>query len=690
MQNCSYLKHLDLSNSDITSVNLPTAASLKYYNISGTTVPTLHLQGQSFLEDLILTDCDNLTSVILEGCNSLKSLNLPKNVEYLEVINCPLLEELNVPYQSVGGTISNLKTIIIDGCEGLKTFNVEGQNGGLNITLNGAPNLEHLRLGRTVIGSLLLPSLTGEKAFNSLKSIDISNTKIKNFVYNNSDNTTEYLDLRNFPDLDSIIATNNTALSEIKCVNNPLNPIDLNGQSFFNCAALKKLEGHFRLLGSEVFRNCRSLELNTVDNDPSAYLEGEGVCNITLSTSNLKSMFDGCSSLSYNDFKRISLRIDETVDSLEATFKGCYKINGKIWKDYFRRCKRVVTIKEMFSGANISGVLYSRSPDYNLEDESTWGMLDFLPMLKDATASFESTMVEAIDNNFFNAGESKYYPIKLADSMFRNCPVLKTTSDTLNPDLPYGRLNSKEFFTNLDLIAVYPKTMFQGCSKVDMDIINEDENTFLFHTKKNSQHSVLDDSLYDGVNLFGEIKHNVFGGITKTIGDYFIPSFTTIKGPFRGSGPNISVCINDMGRIFEGLGSHLMQAINVFSNMKCVRSTVIPDNIFSTCVELNSIEGLFSNLNIDNDGEIYDFPNSTIFKNNTKLQSISNLFSNSQKIKIRLVGEGFKNCVLKDVSGAFSRSGVFGVIPYRLFFMVDSDNKLRRTIENMENIFRGC
>ena len=68
--------------------------------------------------------------------------------------------------------------------------------------------------------------------------------------------------------------------------------------------------------------------------------------------------------------------------------------------------------------------------------------------------------------------------------------------------------------------------------------------------RKNSQHSVLDDSLYDGVNLYGEIKQNVFGGITKTIGDYFIPSFTTIKGPFSGSGPNISVCINDMGRIF--------------------------------------------------------------------------------------------------------------------------------------------
>ena len=67
-----------------------------------------------------------------------------------------------------------------------------------------------------------------------------------------------------------------------------------------------------------------------------------------------------------------------------------------------------------------------------------------------------------------------------------------------------------------------------------------------------------------------------------------------------------------------------------------------------------------------------------------------NLFANSQKIRIRLVGEGFKNCVLKDVSGAFSRSGVFGVIPYRLFFMVDSENKLRRTIENMENVFNGC
>jgi hypothetical protein len=48
---------------------------------------------------------------------------------------------------------------------------------------------------------------------------------------------------------------------------------------------------------------------------------------------------------------------------------------------------------------------------------------------------------------------------------------------------------------------------------------------------------------------------------------------------------------------------------------------------------------------------------------------VSYLFENSYNLDISLIGEGFKNCNLTDVSGMFRGSSVFGMIPYRLFYM---------------------
>ena len=73
-----------------------------------------------------------------------------------------------------------------------------------------------------------------------------------------------------------------------------------------------------------------------------------------------------------------------------------------------------------------------------------------------------------------------------------------------------------------------------------------------------------------------------------------------------------------------------------------------------------------------------------------KLMTTRNLFANEYNLQIQLVGEGFKNCQLRDVSGMFSNSGLFGIIPYRLFFMKKSDNTINQTITNMDKIFYGC
>jgi hypothetical protein len=278
--------------------------------------------------------------------------------------------------------------------------------------------------------------------------------------------------------------------------------------------------------------------------------------------------------------------------------------------------------------------------------------------------------------------------------MFRYCGRLKTCSDTRQVTKTYGRLNSKTFFTDLrNLVSVYPKDVFRGCSGVDMDIINDGNITYLFHILTNSSYNVLTDSLYAGINLFGEIKSNVFGGISNTFSDgnntYYIPKFTSIQYPFSSSGSNISIDISQMGQIFRNINTTLLQAIGVFSGLKTIGSRKIPDDIFQGCINLNSIESLFANSDIDNDGEIYEFPNQVIFRDTVSLKSIKNLFNNTNKIRIKLLGEGFKNCILEDVSGAFASSGVFGIIPYRLFFMTDGTS-IRRTIKHMEGIFNNC
>ena len=83
-----------------------------------------------------------------------------------------------------------------------------------------------------------------------------------------------------------------------------------------------------------------------------------------------------------------------------------------------------------------------------------------------------------------------------------------------------------------------------------------------------------------------------------------------------------------------------------------------------------------------------------MFDDCISLQITKNLFAGCYNLKMQLVGEGFRNCILSNVSGMFKNSGVYGTIPYRLFFMdklnPNGSRSLVKTITDMENIFQGC
>lgn len=669
---CDQLQELNISNSSITNVKLPTSAILKRFILSNTNITSLTIENQSFLELLDITDCNKLTSIKISNCESLYSITIPQNVKTIEIINCKSFNTLNVPFSSDGSVISPLTSVIINTCPGLKEVNFSGQNNPtLSINLVGAYNLNVLNLDSVKTTDIILPS---KDIFTSLTDLIISSTEI-NYLNFNGEYTTEYLDLTSFPNLKNIKALNCSSLVNVKCAVNPENPIELQTSSFRGCTSLTNLEGYFCIQGEEVFRSCNMLTLNREEQDNEI---NEGQTSLIFDTNSVYHLFEDCNALTYADFKYVMLQLNDKIENMEAVFKNCGNISGAIWRDLLINCPNVTSIEEAFSNTQLSGIFYSTGDNE--------GILDYCPKLLNATRAFANTQLEWIDNNAFKNNNS----LAVIDGMFQGCYQLKSAANTRADIIVEGYLESESFFTNLtNLLVPFPKNVFTGCNGIKMHI-NTDEsgNTLLFHTKSNSLViDVLDDSLYSGIYLEGEITSNVFGGVTNTLDNWNIPTIYSIHSPFAGT-RGATIYLSKMSNIFTNIAPNLKQAIRVFSGLNCMDSN-IPDDIFKGCTQLNSIEGIFANLNLGDGSTKYVFPPEGMFDDCTSLKSIKQLFYNEHNLKLSLVGEGFKNCKLEDVSEAFSNSGVYGAIPYRLFFM-EKDGAISNTITDISNVFKGC
>lgn len=712
LSGCRKIQELDVSYSSITKITFPTSAVLKTLNMSGTDITNLKLENQSFLESLLIDDCLKLTSIEINNCGALRTLNIPPNVKTVIIRNCESMEIIQIPYTSVNNSVSPLTQVTVDNCPGMKEFNITGQNNpGLKLELTGAWNLEVLDLSYTETSDITLASLyvNGKPNFSSLRRLVISNTSLSTLRYN--DQSTDYLDLTAFQDLERIEAVNCRQLVEVRCKNNKNNPIEVPRGAFRDCTSLQRVKGHITLQGGEVFRGCSQFYLNPdsvyTQYGTDSFLEGVDVTNISFDRGMVDAyfLFEGCTRISYNDFKYLMVRLTEKIVSLEGMFRGCSNIIGDVWYDLFRLCPNVNSIKEAFSGTSLTGPFFSRTSDYSPSNDSTWGILDFLPKLTDAESAFEATFLQWIDNNVFAPIGDKYSPLVKVDYMFRGCMQLRSCDNTRATVPTDGLLSSKTFFTNLrNLVSPYPKGVFTGCTWVRMSVDSDSNgNTYLFHTvNKIAQSLILTDSLYTGVKLVGKIGPNVFGGINQTITDgdttWYIPTFSSIQYPFQYSGGGEAlVNLSEMANIFQGISGTLRQAVGIFNGLTCASEAgaqSIPTTLFKNCRILNSIEGIFSGIDLNNDGKIYQFPPAGMFDDCVSLTNIGNLFKGCHNLKLKLVGEGFKNCALQNVASAFEDSGVFGVIPYRLFFMskdnADGSKSISRTITNMSNVFKGC
>lgn len=697
VSNCLKLEELNLSKSSYTNFTLPSAGSLKILDLSGTDLLKLGdleagkpFENQSSLEVLNISDCTQLETIYIRNCESLKTVAIPPNVRKVWIVNCANFESIQCPYSGDSTHISPLEEVHIENCQGLKKVVLTGQNNpNLYVYLLGCNNLEELNVSGSVLttNQLVLPA----KGFTTLKTLDISRTTLGALKFGVDGVQDDFLNLEDFQDLTHLNVQECSAVSKIVCANNPDNPIELQSNSLENCSNLSELYGNFIILGDKVFAGCSSLRLAL--DKTKGFIEGPNVTNIQFAP-NLAScynLFQGCNSIDIDCFEYIISKLPSTVTSLEGAFSGCSGISGNIYRGLLNTIPNVTTIKDAFSGTNLHGALESRKPNYSKDDKSTWGFFDFINKVNTIEGAFQGTQLDAIDELVFEPVKNTLTNI---DRCFSNCVNLRTVKDTNAINRQDSAFQTKTFFTQLTRLSNtlgFPSEVFAGCAKVKMQVTEENGNTYLFHTNKSTDQAIiLLDSLYAGVELIGYIGENTFGGITRDLGDYFIPKFTTINSPFkRCNMGNLKIKLSEVGNLFQNQ-DRLLQLLNVFEGIICDEGyDIIPNNLFKNCRQLTNISGLFTGIQLTNAGQVYEFPKPELFEDCTNLNNISNLFNGQKDLKIKLIGEGFKNCALQDISGVFANSGLFGVIPYRLWYM-ERNGEIQRTITTMAGTFENC
>lgn len=686
---CARLEELDISNSSYTNVTLPKQGSaLKVLNLSGINILELGTADANFgnqpsLETLDISNCNKLTQIHITNCESLKSLQIPSSVKVVRILNCNGLKSLRCVINS-NQPYSNLEEFHIESCKGLEEIDLSNQNNpNLKVELFDCPSLQDLNLSNSSVTS---ETLFLDTSYENLKRLNLSNTKIKYLNYTQNQTAIDYIDLTHFEELSDLKVSECGYITKIVCTNNQDNPIELQSKAFYGCSNLKYLYGNFTICGSEVFRGCNSLVFGLDANQ--SFREGQEVLNLQFipTLDSTLGMFQNCLQFNLDDFKYIMNILPESLTSLESMFNGCRNISGDLYRGLFRRVPNLKNIKKAFAGTNLSGPVYSRTSDYKESDTSTWGLFDYTKELAILEEAFSNTKIEAIDYDVFTPIKDVITNI---DRCFQGCVDLASVRDSNASQFEEDWFPTETFFTQLSNLSNelgLPEEMFLGCTKIKMDITQKDGNTYLFHSNVKSEKAhVLKDTLYAGVKLRGYLGQNTFGGVSREIGNYYIPKFLTIESPFaRCITGELTIKLSEVPKLFNS--DSIVNLKNVFQGVSCVKGyDVIPNNLFSDCPNLENIQGLFSGMEITNNGEIYEFPNRDLFSNCSKLNNINGLFKNQRNLKIKLIGEGFTNCALQDVGEVFAGSGLFGVIPYKLWYM-----KNNKTIENMKNTFQDC
>lgn len=732
------LKTLNIANSCVTSMKLPSKSSLTELSITNSNITQINLENQPFLDSIDFTGCNKLGEVIINNCSKIETLELKGLADLKSVVitGCP-----------------NLKSVICTGNKNLINFRVEGDcsklqtidlsnntNSGLSIYLVGALNINSLNVsGTTTSQTIEMPLIT------KMSTLNLSNSSIMAIQFGNNEVPTytggEYiLDLSNIK-ITSLSMKNMIAVKYIKFDNNPASPITVTSEYFSNCSSLKRIFGHLRLTGTLTFFNCRSFCINELPTDKPTPIPEDGKwfgsntstedgkrewnsgtnlgTNITIATTDMTSQFEQSGCNLYDVYYILSKC--NNVTSLERTFYDCNNVKtssdgNSFRRNMFAKCGKVTTISQLFYGCgSVDSIYYSPTHDASGNITKYDGLLSPLVSLTSMNSAFQSGGIKYLDDLFF-AGTSETTTLKITSlsSIFdtysynptnpdgtvkfisNTSPVGAQKETVSESDYSYARA-SRLFASLPKLTSIY--FMFNGNGvQINFDTVTtEGETTYcpLFYNNPN---------LTSISNSFKEITGkgsliNLFGGDDEFVGvtDKFPQRLSTVLNSFiiaLGNGVAWPIKNNMFRKIKSSLkyitgqstsNSTYTYLTSSFGGPKLTKSFIgdgtgsFPYDVFTECTGLIEAPAFFSKLAFpSNLGVTAELPGN-MFINNTKLTNVSNMFAEMSGIKYTLTGYGFKNCKIVNASGIFAEtSGSYckrGSIPYGLFYQEKNETR---------------
>lgn len=464
---CIKLKSLNIRNSDVGSLILPggganddiSAGVIEQILLSGSLLNNFSISNQRFIKSLDFTNCRRLMNVNISTLYALEEVifNNNEQIQSINISNCPNLKTIRCNNSNA------LIQFTIDNCENVDIIDISHcANNQLEININGAFNLGTLDLSYTQTKkNPIIPSwevnLSNLNFYNTLHTLNISNSNIKAFDFGIVNNTSKYedepiLDLSHFKSLNSwdnslkrgLLLTDNNAITYVKFNNNSTDPyildnITYNGSTrgmFYGCMRLLRVFGHVALNGNLTFSNCDLFFIHDeykvsgitqmpvkgafhgpdtkTEENRNQWNKNIGLdTNIKVTSTSLSSAFTNTSVNLYNVY--YILQQCDNVTSLNSTFSTCKEIKtetlaNSLNRNTFKYCGKVTSMASIFTYcSNLRGILYSPHviKDSTPTDPTTNAVYDgLLSPLKSLTGSgfnsaFYSTGIQYIDEYFF-------------------------------------------------------------------------------------------------------------------------------------------------------------------------------------------------------------------------------------------------------------------------------------------------
>lgn len=483
---CLKLKKLNIRNSDAGSLILPggsggdeiSAGVIEEILLTGSLLSNFTITNQRFIKRLDFTDCRRLMNVEISTLYELEEIIFNNNsqIQGINISNCPNLKSI------VCQNSNQLVDFIVDNCESVEDIDISRcNNNQLRINLNGAFNLKSLNL--EYLGTSINPILPSWEAqlsnlnfYDTLETLNISNSAIKAFDFGTIDNNSKYegesiLDLSHFTNLQSwnnstktgLLAINNGSVRYIKFNNNSEDPFILSNITnpaggsvgmFTGCQGLLRIFGHVALNGNNTFSNCNSFYIHDEDivggitkmpikneffgpdtkstNERTIWNNNQQLnTNITVTTTNLSNAFGNTAINLYNVY--YILNQCDNVTNLSSTFSYCdfiqtRTIGNSLNRDMFKYCGKVTNISSIFyRTTGIKGILYSAeyAGGGHTGTKLKNGLLTPLVSLTGGgfNSAFYGTNIEYMDDNFFGL-DNNNNSMKLTSlsSVFYNAP----------------------------------------------------------------------------------------------------------------------------------------------------------------------------------------------------------------------------------------------------------------------------